>query len=101
MVQKSLYKCPFLPIHYSIRIKMTDPKQVRNDSFCKDIMNEVKEKLKSYDDELFDDHPFDSDHLDVWTLSHVLLDSNANHQKIPKDIFISFVKISYFVILVK
>ena len=65
MVQKSLYKCPFLPIHYSIQIKMTDPKQVRNDSFCKDIMNEVQEELKSYNHEFFDEDPFDSDDLDV------------------------------------
>ena len=47
-------------------VTSTDPKRVRNDSFCKEIMARVQEELKSYDeDALFNDDPFADECLDL------------------------------------
>ena len=39
--------------------------RVQNDPIYKNIMNRIQQKLKSYEDEPFDDDPFGSDDVDV------------------------------------
>ena len=47
-------------------VTSTAPKRVRNDSFYKEIMTWVQEKLKSYDeDEFFNGDPFADECLDL------------------------------------
>ena len=51
----------FIGVPFSIKMKMTDPSRLRNDPF----MNKGQEKLKSFENELLDDDPLDSDDLNV------------------------------------
>ena len=47
-------------------VTSTDPKQVRHESFCKEIMARVQKELKSYDeDALFNDDSFTNECLDL------------------------------------
>ena len=49
MIQKSFEICG---------ITTTDPERVRSGSFCKSIMEKVREDMQKFD-ELLDDDPFD------------------------------------------